>query len=91
MTRMTREAIRRLKNILSHAVHTIGEETFTMSLDDGIAVKMAIKSLEAWELVKKEIEDIDVFGDELSSGELLAYAECLRIINKHLEEVQDEK
>ena len=44
---MTREEIiRRLENISSHAVHTIEEESFIMSLDDGIAIKMAIKALE---------------------------------------------
>ena len=44
---MTREeAIRRLKNISSHAIHTIEEESFIMSLDDGIAIKMAIEALE---------------------------------------------
>lgn len=40
------EAIRRLENISSHAVHTIEEEPFIMSLDDGIAIKMAIEALE---------------------------------------------
>lgn len=44
---MTREeAIKRLENISSHAVHTIEEEPFIMSLDDGIAIKMAINALE---------------------------------------------
>ena len=36
------EIIRRLEQISSHAVHTVGEEPFVMSLDDGIAVKEAI-------------------------------------------------
>ena len=40
-----REIIERLKNIASHAVHTVGERPFVMSLDDGIAVHEAIELL----------------------------------------------
>ena len=40
-----REIIERLKNIAEHAVHTVGEEPFVMSLDDGIAVHEAIELL----------------------------------------------
>ncbi len=36
------EIIRRLEQISRHAVHTVGEEPFVMSLDDGIAIKEAI-------------------------------------------------
>lgn len=36
------EIIRRLEQISSYAVHTVGEEPFVMSLDDGIAIKEAI-------------------------------------------------
>lgn len=43
------EIIKRLKNIAKHAVHTIGEEPFIMSLDDGIAVHEAIELLEQQE------------------------------------------
>jgi hypothetical protein len=39
------EIIERLKNIASHAVHTVGERPFVMSLDDGIAVHEAIELL----------------------------------------------
>lgn len=39
------EIIERLKNIAGHAVHTVGERPFIMSLDDGIAVHEAIKLL----------------------------------------------
>ena len=39
------EIIKRLKNIAEHAVHTVGEEPFVMSLGDGIAVHEAIKLL----------------------------------------------
>lgn len=40
-----REIIERLKNIAKHAVHTVGEKPFVMSLDDGIAVNEAIELL----------------------------------------------
>jgi len=40
-----REIIERLKNIAGYAVHTVGEEPFVMSLDDGIAVHEAIELL----------------------------------------------
>ena len=36
------EIIERLGEIAKHAVHTIGEEPFIMSLDDGIAIHEAI-------------------------------------------------
>lgn len=36
------EIIERLEEIAKHAVHTIGEEPFIMSLDDGIAIHEAI-------------------------------------------------
>ena len=41
-----REIIERLKNIAGYAVHTVGEEPFVMSIDDGIAVNEAIELLE---------------------------------------------
>lgn len=50
-----REIIERLKNIAEHAVHTVGEEPFVMSLDDGIAVHEAIKLLEKPETDCSEI------------------------------------
>ena len=41
------EMIERLEKIAKHAVHTLGEEPFFMSLDDGIAVKEAIEIISA--------------------------------------------
>lgn len=41
------EMIERLEEIAKHAVHTLGEEPFFMSLDDGIAVKEAIEIISA--------------------------------------------
>jgi hypothetical protein len=43
------EIIERLKNIAEYAVHTVGEEPFVMSIDDGIAVHEAIELLEKQE------------------------------------------
>lgn len=40
------EIIERLEEIAKHAVHTVGEEPFIMTLDDGIAVHEAIELLQ---------------------------------------------
>ena len=44
-----REIIERLKNIAGHAVHTVGEKPFILSLDDGIALHEAIDLLKKQE------------------------------------------
>ena len=49
------EIIERLKNIAEHAIHTVGEEPFVMSLDDGIAVHEAIELLKKPEMNCSEI------------------------------------
>ena len=49
------EIIERLKNIAEHAVYTVGEEPFVMSLDDGIAVHEAIELLKKPETNCSEI------------------------------------
>ena len=49
------EIIERLKNIAGYAVHTVGEEPFVMSLDDGIAVHEAIELLKKPETNCSEI------------------------------------
>ena len=72
------------------------------SINDGYlgeAIEMAIKSLEAWELVKQEIEQkaslakrlrsVDL-SDDWYSGECFAYKEAMEIIDKHLSEVENE-
>ena len=51
------EIIERLKNIAEHAVHTVGERPFIMSLDDGIAVHEAIELLKKAETNCPEIPD----------------------------------
>lgn len=57
------------------------------------ALEMAIKSLEAWEKVKAEIEveraDCQIYKLHYAfwDGEDYAYKECLNIIDKHLQEV----
>lgn len=54
-----REIIKRLKNIAGHAVYTVGEEPFVMSLDDGIAVHEAIELLEKLEPLTNNEQAID--------------------------------
>jgi hypothetical protein len=54
-----REIIERLKNIAEHAVHTVGEPPFVMSLDDGIAVHEAIELLEKLEPLTDNEQAID--------------------------------
>ena len=49
------EIIERLKNIAEHAVYTVGEEPFVMSLDDGIAVHEAVELLKKPETNCSEI------------------------------------
>lgn len=39
--------IARLENIAKHAVHTAGEDTFILNLDDGLAIHEAIEALKA--------------------------------------------
>jgi hypothetical protein len=79
------ETIRRLANISSHAVHTVGEEPFTMSLDDGIAVKKAIANLKAW---KKVIDNIcQYYQDDFLDDE--HFETILKMIDKHLSEVSE--
>ena len=67
------EIIERLNKIAEHAVHTVGEEPFVMSLDDGIAVHEAIELLKKpepeavfeWKKEFKEyIESLDITRDE---------------------------
>lgn len=57
------EIIKRLKNIARHAVHTFGEESFVMSLDDGIAVHEAIELLE-----KSETNSSDTISRQAAIG-----------------------
>ena len=51
---MTREeVIDRLKRIAKKAVHTPGETPFVMSIDDGIAIHMAISALQQPEIARE--------------------------------------
>lgn len=53
------EIIKRLKNIAGHAVHTVDEEPFILSLDDGVAVYEAIELLEKSEPLTDNEQAID--------------------------------
>lgn len=44
-----KEIIRRLEKIAEHAIHTVGEPPFIIGLDDGIALKEAVRMLEKQE------------------------------------------
>lgn len=79
-------AIRRLENISNHAVHTFGEEPFTMSLDDGIAIKKAIVNLKAWNEVIHNI--CQYYVDDYLDDE--HFETIIKMINKHLSEVQND-
>ena len=64
------EIIRRLKYIAAHAIHTVREPPFVMSIDDGIAVHEAISALEAQELANNSTKlDRD-------SGEFVTILDC---------------
>lgn len=55
------------------------------------ALKIAIRSLEAWEKVKEDVEDLK-YIPVCNSGMIaqnLAYDYVLGIINKHLKEVEE--
>ena len=52
------EVIKRLTNLAEHAVHFSGEPTFVMSLDDGIALNLALEML-ADEKIEIPIYDIE--------------------------------
>jgi len=53
------------------------------------ALKMAIKSLEAWEKVKEEIKDLDLgfVDEEYRAGVAYGIMKITKIIDKHLAEV----
>lgn len=80
-------AIRKLENISSHAVHTFGEEPFTMSLDDGIAIKKAIVSLKAWNKVINNI--CQYYEDDYLDDE--HFETILKMIDKHLSEIESKR
>ena len=78
---MTREeAIDYLYDIKTDAIYRILSE-------EKDAIDMAVRSLQAWDKVIEEIDDIDVllFDDRYEVKE-----ECKYIIKKYLKEVEDE-
>ena len=52
------------------------------------ALNMATRSLEAWELVKAEIEELTFYWCEVNPRSVTE--DCLKIIDKHLKGVFDE-
>lgn len=69
------------------AIEIINGEVGAMSERENEALDMAVRSLEAWDKVIEEIDDIDVllFDDRCEVKE-----ECKYIIKKHMREVEDE-
>ena len=89
------EIIERLKNIAGYAVHTVGEEPFVMSLDDGIAVHEAIELLKKPETNCSEFPNnsdtisrqqaIDAFETAAKGG---ASIEDIKLVFENLPSVQ---
>jgi len=82
------EIIERLKNIAEHAVHTVGERPFIMSLDDGIAVREAIELLKKAETNCSEIPNgwIPFKTRPLTEEEKEEYPDCDNILDCELPE-----
>lgn len=73
------EIIRRLNRIASHAVHVIGEEPFTLSLDDGIAASEA-----ALLLKKQEAKLVQNFESVVPNIDVACCPSCNNLIsNRH--------
>ena len=75
-------------------IHTLTER-ISLADDRQDAIAMAIKSLEAWEKVKKEIDDSisvcesDAMRDTWCDGELAGFLQSKDIINRNLSEVEE--
>ena len=75
-------------------IHTLTER-ISLADDRQDAIAMAIKSLEAWGKVKKEIDDSisacesDAMRDTWCDGELTGFLQSKDIINRNLLEVEE--
>ena len=75
-------------------IQTEAEEGVCYVTDhDSETLKAAIKSLEAWGGIKRDIEKIqrensDNYGTELEVAKYDAYNDCLDIVQEHLTEIQ---
>ena len=82
--------------LLKSIVPPLDIEIFCKTAKHYEAIDMAIKSFEAWEKVKAEVTEIrdieaknhDTF-DDYSDGRYDVACESLRIIDKHLKEVEE--
>lgn len=75
------EAIDRIQKILDYMESLDADEE---ELKDIEALRMTIRSLEAWDKVIEEIDGIEI---ERNASWYVFYQKTLEIINKHLKEV----
>ena len=68
------EIIERLGEIAKHAVHTIGEEPFIMSLDNGIAVHEAIEIIQQSQPERPKGKWVNCYTDGF--GNMCKCSEC---------------
>lgn len=91
----TQEAIEGLEDMRETMYQEMRKNTFNILKNDKVlerydnAQEMAIRSLEAWELIKKEIEEVGYARDEYGDirSDILTVNKVMKIINKHLKEV----
>lgn len=76
-----KEIIRRLNKIAEHAIHTVGEPPFIIGLDDGTALKEAVRMLEEREKVIK--------GLESQLDDLLKYADADEVLTLTQNQAKD--
>ena len=84
MSKMTIElAIDRMNQIIEYG--KLGTSEYEVALDTE-ALTMAIKSLDAWEKVKREIREY--FKEGVMDGDIITTHLC-EIIDRHLQEVEE--
>ena len=87
--------IARLENIAKHAVHTAGEDTFILSLDDGLAIHEAIEALKAQlsqqgttsDLISRQAA-IDALNKQIQQCRKALGSLSLSDVDKHAAEVK---
>jgi hypothetical protein len=80
--------------INKHLIDTLPSAAAETFKNDILAYNMAIKSLEAWEKIEKEIDDSilicrkDAQNNNWCDGELAGFLQCKDIIDRNLSEVE---
>ena len=92
-------SIEEIKKTLSTMIFAIDCPEPKISIGDMAdvreALSMAIRSLEAWEKLWQEIEQLQKdnsnhYGNEVETAKYDAYDDCLDVIDKHLKEVEND-